>query len=150
MATKQTLTSGYGTGLTDKQKKALSFVLEPGINDSQNASGSSGEDVEQVVGGGSGSPTSLSLKVTNSLITTAGNLNHVSLGDGVLGQVKTIIHITKLGGSNNNLVITPDNFANGSTITSDAANRSITLLYDGDNWQVIAGEITGSAEMVVG
>ena len=149
MAIKQTLTSGYGTGLTDKQKKALSFVLEPGINDSQNASGSSGEDVEAVVGSGSGSPTPLSLKVTNSLITTAGNLNHVSLGDGVLGQVKTIIHITKLGSSNNNLVITPDNFANGSTITSDAANRSITLLYDGDNWQVIAGEIKGTAEMVV-
>ena len=76
MATKQTLTSGYGTGLTDKQKKALSFAVHPSVSDSQDGSG-------------------------------------------------------------------------GTNITSDSHRRSITLMYDGDNWQVIAGEITGTAEMVI-
>ena len=42
---KQTLVSGYGEGLTDKQKKALSFALEPGISDSQNAGGAVTEDI---------------------------------------------------------------------------------------------------------
>tara|TARA_B100000214_G_scaffold80003_1_gene54166 strand:- start:522 stop:968 length:447 start_codon:yes stop_codon:yes gene_type:complete len=147
MATKQTLTSGYGTGLTDKQKKALSFRLEPGISDSQNASGSVGDDTETVTGGnGAGNATPLSLDVTTSFVASIPGGTHVSLADGVLGQVKRIMHTTKIV---QDLVITPTNFAAGTRMTSNIVPTSVTLMYDGDNWQVIAGEITGTAEFVI-
>ena len=71
----------------------------------------------------------------------------MSLVDGVEGQLKVIVHKTRAG--SNDLVITPANFANGTTITSNSANRAIQLLFDGLNWQVVAGEITGTAEMVI-
>ena len=149
MATKQTLTSGYGTGLTEKQKKALSFRLDPGISDSQDGGGNVGDDTETVLAGSTGNRTPLSLKTTTSIVTTAGFLNYVTLADGVLGQVKTIVHFQKIGGVSNNLIIVPSNFANGTSITSDAAKRTVTLLYDGDNWQIIAGEISDEAEFVI-
>tara|TARA_R100000995_G_scaffold9603_1_gene4054 strand:- start:175 stop:624 length:450 start_codon:yes stop_codon:yes gene_type:complete len=148
VATKQTLTSGYGTGLTDKQKKALSFVVHPSVSDSRDGSGTAGDDMEVVFGGAdANNATALSLDVTTSLAISGGTKTHVSLADGVLGQVKRIIHQTRI--PNNDLVITPANFAAGTNITSDLHKRSITLMYDGDNWQVIAGEITGTAEFVI-
>jgi len=150
MAIKQTLTSGYGTGLTDKQKKALGFVLDPGITDSQNAGGGTAEDIESVAATPIATAAlQLSLKTTTSLVTSAGVTDsHVALGDGVLGQVKRIIHFNKIGSKN--LQIKPNNFAAGSKLTSDAAKRTVTLLYDGDNWQIIAGEISDEAEFVIG
>ena len=147
---KQTLTSGYGEGLTNKQKKALGFALDPGISDSQDGSGAAGDDMEGPVLGGADADnaTALSLDVTTSLVVTSTGRTHVSLADGVLGQVKRIVHSTRLNSTS--LVITPVNFAAGTNITSDLHRRSITLMYDGDNWQVIAGEITGTAEFVIG
>jgi len=141
------LTSGYGTGLTDKQKKALSFAVHPSVSDSQD--GSAGiNDIEAVFGGAdANNATALSLDVTTSLIITASSKTHVSLADGVLGQVKRIIHQTRI--PNHDLVITPVNFAAGTKITSDSHRRSITLMYDGDNWQVIAGELTDEAEFEI-
>ena len=156
MATKQTLTSGYGTGLTDKQKKALGFGLEPSISDSQDGSGGTGDDMEGPVLGGvdANNATPLSLDVTTSLCISASTKTHVSLADGVLGQVKRIVHSNHIGG--NPLVITPANFAGlktdgsaGTNITSDLLGRSITLMFDGSNWQVISGEITGTSEFVI-
>ena len=65
---KQILTSDYGTGLTPKQKKALGFALDPGISDSQNASGTPGEDLEGPVLGGNGADNAVPLSlVLNSL-----------------------------------------------------------------------------------
>ena len=147
---KQILITGYGTGLTDKQKQAVKFRLDPGITDSQDASGIAGDDMEGPLFGGAdaNNATALSLKTTTSLCVTNTNQTHVSLADGVLGQVKRIVHSTRL--NNTSLVITPVNFAAGTNITSDARYRSVTLMYDGDNWQVIAGEITGTAEFVIG
>ena len=149
MAIKQTFTSAYGTGLTDKQKQAVNFRLDPGISDSQNAGGSVSDDIESVAATPiAAAPLQLSLKTTTSLVTSAGVTDtHVALGDGVLGQVKRIIHFNKVGSKN--LQIKPTNFAAGSKLTSDQAKRSVTLMYDGDNWQVIAGEITGTAEFVI-
>ena len=142
------LTSGYGTGLTKKQKEALAFRLNPGVSDSQDGSGAAGDDMETVFGGADAdNATPLSLDVTTSLIITTTNKTHVSLANGILGQVKRIIHSIRV--STHNLVITPVNFAAGTNITSDRQKRSVTLMYDGDNWQVIAGEITGTAEFVI-
>ena len=95
-------------------------------------------------------PISVALSTTStvSFVTTATNSSHVSLADGITGQVKIIVHKTR--GNSVDLVITPANFAAGNTLTSNLPGRSVTLMYDGDNWQVIAGEITGTAEFVIG
>ncbi len=81
-------------------------------------------------------------------VTTATNSSHVTVADGVAGQVKFIIHKTR--SNSTDLVITPTNFAAGSTLTSNLGSRSVGLVFDGTNWQVISGEITGTAEMVIG
>lgn len=130
------LTSAYGTGPGSRVRLANTRVADPEVL-----------SIEDVAGGnGEGNATALSLTKTVSAVSTGTNSSHVSLADGVTGQVKVICH--KSGGSTE-LVITPANFANGATITSDAASRSITLCFDGTNWQVIAGEITGTQEMVI-
>ena len=69
------------------------------------------------------------------------------LANGITGQVKIIVHKTR--SNTTDLVITPANFAAGSTLTSNLDSRSVTLLFDGTNWQVVAGEITGTAEFVI-
>ena len=134
---KQILTSGYGTGLTNTQKLSRAWIQKPLVLSTEEVTG----------GNGSGNAVALSPTATVSLVATKANATHVSLVDGVEGQLKVIIHKTRAG--SNDLVITPANFANGTTITSNSANRAIQLLFDGLNWQVVAGEITGEAEMVI-
>ena len=105
--------------------------------------------VENVAGGnGSGNSVTLDADATFHFVTTATNSSHVTVADGVAGQVKFIIHKTR--SNTTDLVITPTNFANGSTITSNSASRSVGLVFDGTNWQVISGEITGTEEMAIG
>ena len=134
---KQILTSGYGTGLTPKQKQSRAWVLDPQVVSTETVA----------AGNGSGNAVALSTTATVSFVTTATNSTHISLADGITGQVKIIVHKTR--SNSEDLVITPANFAAGSTLTSDAASRSVTLLFDGTNWQVIAGEVTGTAEFVI-
>ena len=133
----QIFTSGYGTGLTNKQKLARAWVLKPVVYSTESVT----------AGNGSGNATALSTTTTVSIVSTKASATHVSLADGVEGQLKIIIHKVRAG--SNDLVITPANFAPGSTLTSDSANRAVQLLFDGSNWQVVAGEITGTAEMVI-
>ena len=133
----QILTSGYGTGLTNKQKLSRAWVLKPVIYGVENIA----------AGNGSGNAVALSPTTTVSLVTTKNNATHVSLADGVEGQLKIIIHKTR--SNSKDLVITPANFAAGATLTSDLGSRAVQLLFDGTNWQVVAGEITGTAEMVI-
>ena len=112
--------------------------------------------VESVVAGnGASNATNLSPTTTVSLVATKASATHVTLGKGVEGQLKVIIHKTRAG--SNNLVITPEDgiggssiFGAGSTLTSNLESRAVQLLFDGSNWQVVAGEITGDAEMVIG
>tara|TARA_R100001443_G_scaffold45447_1_gene58410 strand:+ start:55 stop:549 length:495 start_codon:yes stop_codon:yes gene_type:complete len=136
--------SGYGSGLTNTQKLSRAWILKPVVY-----------SVESVTAGnGASNATSLSSTTTVSLVATKGSATHVTLGKGVEGQLKVIIHKTRAG--SNDLVITPEDgiggssiFAAGSTLTSDSANRAVQLFFDGSNWQVVGGEITGTAEMVL-
>ena len=141
----QILTSGYGTGLTDTQKLARAWVLKPVVYSTEFVT----------AGNGSGNATALSTTTTVSLVATKASATHVSLADGVEGQLKIIIHKTRAG--SNDLVITPEDgiggssiLAAGDTLTSDSASRAVQLLFDGTNWQIVAGEVTGTAEMVIG
>jgi hypothetical protein len=143
--TTNTLTSGYGTGLTDRQTLSRAWVLKPVVYSTESVT----------AGNGSGNATALSPTTTVSLVATKASATHVTLGKGVEGQLKIIIHKTRAG--SNNLVITPEDgiggssiFGAGSTLTSNLESRAVQLLFDGSNWQVVAGEITGDAEMVIG
>ena len=138
--------SVYGT-----QKFKTNTVHEGGveIDGAAELNGATSFSTETVAAGnGSGNAVALSTTSTVSFVTTATNSSHVSLADGVTGQVKIIVHKTR--SNTTDLVITPANFAAGSTLTSNSDSRSVTLCFDGTNWQVIAGEITGTAEMVIG
>tara|TARA_R100001594_G_scaffold25354_2_gene49619 strand:+ start:476 stop:886 length:411 start_codon:yes stop_codon:yes gene_type:complete len=132
------LSNGWGTGLSAKQKQSQAWVLDPQVVSTETVA----------AGDGSSSAVALSTTSTVSFVTTATDSTHVSLADGITGQVKIIVHKTR--SNSKNLVITPANFAAGATLTSDAASRSVTLLFDGTNWQVIAGEITGTVEFAIG
>ena len=60
-----------------------------------------------------------------------------SLDDGVAGQIKMILN-TSTGGTNN-VVITPDNLAGGTTITLDAPGESAVCIFKASKWYVIGG-----------
>ena len=138
------LTSGYGTGLTNKQKLSRAWVLKPTVYSTETV----------IAGNGAGNATVLSTTTTISLVSTKASATHVTLGKGVEGQLKIIIHKARAG--SNDLVITPEDgiggdsvLAAGDTLTSDSASRAVQLLFDGANWQIVAGEVTGTAEMVI-
>ena len=82
--------------------------------------------------------TSSAVNVTTSVThidtATAGGAHAGSLADGTNGQIKIITMIADGGNS----VITPSNFANGSTITFEDVNDTVTLIFTNSNWVVLA------------
>tara|TARA_B100001059_G_scaffold102739_1_gene102528 strand:- start:1197 stop:1874 length:678 start_codon:yes stop_codon:yes gene_type:complete len=65
--------------------------------------------------------------------TSTGAANALTLADGTVGQIKTIIHIVD-GGSG---VLTPTNFGGGTNITLDAVGDTVTLIFTNSKWHVI-------------
>lgn len=57
-----------------------------------------------------------------------------TLANGVAGQMKIIKLVTK---DTNNMVLTPANLADGTTIKFDATGEVAVLVFDGTNWQVV-------------
>jgi hypothetical protein len=74
------------------------------------------------------------ISVTNGIttITNAGATTH-TLADGVSGQRKTIVAPATLTG---HAVITPTNFANGTSVALYASLDAIDLVFVGGKWQV--------------
>jgi len=72
--------------------------------------------------------------ITHIDTNTAGGAHAGALADGTRGQIKIITMIADGGDS----VITPTNFANGTTITLNDAGDSITLIFTNSEWLVIA------------
>jgi hypothetical protein len=144
-----TLAKGAKANLGDIEKAAIAGV-EQGDNVLSGTTTQSGAMVygtETVAAGDGDGTVTLDAAATFHFVTTATNSTHVNIADGVTGQVKYVIHKTR--GNTTDLVITPANFANGSLLTSNLPSRCVGLVFDGTNWQVISGEITGTAEMVV-
>ena len=65
--------------------------------------------------------------------TSTGAAEALTLADGTVGQIKTIIHIAD-GGSG---VLTPANFGGGTNITFDAVGDTVTLIFTNSKWHVI-------------
>ena len=75
---------------------------------------------------GVNSATALSLNTMISELTTAGSALAMTLADGVVGQVKIITMVVDGGGT---ATLTPNTFANGTTIAFDAVNETVMLVY---------------------
>jgi hypothetical protein len=86
---------------------------------------------------GSGSTEVINLTDTVTCLTTTGAQNF-SLANGTEGQIK-IITLKSDGGD---ATVTPATFVNGSTITFDSVNDTITLLYQSTGWIVLAQQNT--------
>ena len=72
--------------------------------------------------------------ITHINTTTAGGAHASGLADGAQGQIKIITLISDGGDS----VITPSNFANGSTITFADVNDTVTLIFTNSNWVALS------------
>jgi len=99
---------------------------------------------QDIEAGDSGAAFALSTSVTVSFVTTDTSKTDVSLANGTIGQIKYIIHKTK---NSEDLVITPTNFAAGSTLTSNSAGRGIALIFGPDNKWHVLGDV---GEFVIG
>ena len=85
------LTSAYGTGLTDKQKSASHWPLDPMVGSNETVEGA----------GSAGAGTALSATDTIAFCTTDTSKQHVKLIDGVIiGQIKIIVHKTRSNSKN--------------------------------------------------
>lgn len=103
---------------------------------------------ETVEGGASDGATALSVNTMVSFVSTDTSKTHVSLADGVIGQVKIIVH--KARANNADLVITPANFGAGATLTSNLPARSVSLIFDGTNWQVFLEKLQELQNLLLG
>jgi len=83
---------------------------------------------------GSGSTEVINLTDTVTLLITTGSSQQFSLADGVEGQLKIISMVTD-GGTG---VVTPANFVNGTNITFDDVEDTVTLLYQSTGWVALA------------
>ena len=83
---------------------------------------------------GSGSTEVINLTDTVTLLITTGSSQAFSLADGVEGQIKIISMVTD-GGSG---IVTPANFVNGTNITFDDVQDTVTLLYQSTGWVALA------------
>ena len=81
-------------------------------------------DVQQISG-----PGAISLDTHMTEITTTG-ADAYTLANGVLGQVKVISMVVDGGDA----TVTPTTLANGTTITFDAVNDNVTLIYGANGW----------------
>ena len=80
-------------------------------------------------------PGAINLTTLYTEITTTG-ADTFTLANGAIGQMKIIVMVVDGG----NATITPTTFANGTSITMDAVNDSVTMIYGANGWQVIAAQ----------
>ena len=92
--------------------------------------------VQTLTGDGS---TTLVANVTTAITTVNATsaTGTVTLADGSDGQIKTIINVSTSG--TNNVVITPANLRGYTTVTLNAEGETVTLLFKGSQWNIIAG-----------
>ena len=80
-------------------------------------------------------PGAINLTTLYTELTTTG-ADAFSLANGAAGQIKIITLLVDGG----NATITPTTFSNGTSITMDAANDSVTMIYGTNGWQIIAAQ----------
>ena len=87
------------------------------------------------------SDTVASVSTAFTLVDSSGGTVALSLAAGQTGQIKTFICTA----GTNNIVITPATTVGaGTTITLNAAGESVTLMYTGSAWAVLATQAFAS------
>jgi len=84
-----------------------------------------------------GSAVAIGVTAPLTNITSTGatiGSNSLTLANGVQGQIKIITLIVDGG----NVDVTPANFLNGTKWTMEDAGDSMTVIFNGANWQVLA------------
>jgi hypothetical protein len=84
-----------------------------------------------------GSTVAIGVTAPLTNITSTGatiGSNSLTLANGVQGQIKIITLIVDGG----NVDVTPANFLNGTKWTMEDAGDSMTVIFNGANWQVLA------------
>ena len=87
---------------------------------------------------GSGSTEVINLTDTVTLLVTTGSNQNFSLADGVEGQIKIISMKTDGGDA----IVTPANFVNGTNITFNDVQDTLTILYQSTGWVILAQQNT--------
>jgi hypothetical protein len=80
-------------------------------------------------------PGAINLTTLYTELTTTG-ADAFSLANGAAGQIKIITLLVEGGTA----TITPTTFSNGTSITMDAANDSVSMIYGTNGWQIIAAQ----------
>ena len=134
MAATSVTGTGNGAALQDTQR----HKLDMGGNNLNMSGGSvhqmalTTEDVTASATAGAGA---LSLHSVVSFCTTASSAGNVTLADGiVVGQLKYVVLKTKVSAD---LVLTPDSFGAGATVTFAIAGNGVHLVWDGTNWNLL-------------
>ena len=83
---------------------------------------------------GSGSTEVINLTDTVTLLVTTGSNQNFSLANGVEGQIKIISMKTDAGDG----IVTPANFVNGTNITFNDVEDTVTMLYQSTGWVLLA------------
>ena len=97
--------------------------------------------------GGAAAAVSLSVNTVVSFCTTATSKAHVVLPDGhTIGQVKYVVFKTE--GNSVDLVLTPDTFGAGATVTFHIAGNGIHLIWDGTSWDLLSMDEATNANSV--
>ena len=94
-------------------------------------------DQEQALPGDGVASVTLPITALVTDTDSSGN-NAVSLANGTVGMLK-FLYLKTLGASGQTSIVTPANFANGSTITFNAVGDSAILYWNGSNWIYLAG-----------
>ena len=83
--------------------------------------------------------TSLTANVTSAITTidATSSIGTVTLADGSDGQIKTFINTSTAG--TNIITITPTNLRGYTSVLLNAQGESVTLLFKGSKWNIIAG-----------
>ena len=83
---------------------------------------------------GSGSTEVINLTDTVTLLVTTGSNQNFSLANGVEGQLK-ILSMKTDGGDG---IVTPASFVNGTSITFNDVEDTVTMLYQSTGWVLLA------------
>jgi hypothetical protein len=82
-------------------------------------------------------PGAVDLINFTTAFTSTGTGDALTLDDGAIGQIKTIVYVAETAGADTG-ILTPTNLGAGTTITFNDVGDSVTLQFIGTDWWVIS------------
>jgi len=82
-------------------------------------------------------PGAVDIVTNTTAFSSTGAGDALTLADGVVGQLKTIVYVAEAAGGDTG-ILTPANFGNGTTITFNNLGEAVTLQFIGTEWWVVS------------